>query len=38
MCGAPTDGLQKVTAHLMKNDPSFYEKRPVVLWKISRRF
>ena len=26
LCRALTDGLQKVTAHLMKNDPSFYGK------------
>lgn len=37
MCGAPTDGWQKVTAHLiktsrrfMKNDTSFYGKQHVV--------
>ena len=38
MCGAPTDGLQKVTAHLMKNDTSFSSKRHVILWKTTRRF
>lgn len=38
MCGAPTDGWQKVTAHLIKNKPSFYEKRHVILWKTTRRF
>lgn len=38
MCGAPTDGLQKVTAHLIKNKPSFYEKQHVILWKTTRRF
>lgn len=38
MCRAPTDGLQKVTAHLIKNKPSFYEKRHVILWKTTYRF
>ena len=38
MCRAPTDGLQKVTAHLIKNKPSFYEKRHVILWKTTCRF